>query len=302
MSRRILGLAVFGALLVLAAQSHDRPIRELAPGVFFWQGDHVLRKPANCTWVVFRDYVVVIDANFPWAAREILPEIRKTTNKPIRFLFDTHYHSDHTFGNSLFIDAGATVVCSQDCADELRTKGKASWEKFRNTPERNLEGLTLGQASLTFADRMAFDDGDHRVELIRVGPAHSKGDAVAYLPKQKILVAGDLCVNWTWGNNVADPDAHHDNWIRVLDDLARWDVKTVVPGHGTPGPREILHAQREYLADMLAQVRAGITAGQPIEALTRKIDLSRHGPLAANAAGNENSIRAMYRKLSAAPR
>jgi glyoxylase-like metal-dependent hydrolase (beta-lactamase superfamily II) len=108
-------------------------VRELAPGVFFWQGDHVLRKPANCTWVVFKDYVLVIDANFPWGAREILTAIRRTTDKPIRFVFNTHYHSDHTFGNGLFVDAGASIVCSKDCAAELRATGKASWDKWRET-------------------------------------------------------------------------------------------------------------------------------------------------------------------------
>jgi len=82
---------------------------------------------------------------------------------------------------------------------------------------------------------MVFDDGTRRVELTRLGPAHSKGDAVAYLPREKILVTGDLCVNWNWGNNVGDPDANFDNWIRVLDDLAPWNIQTLVPGHGSLG-------------------------------------------------------------------
>src|SRR5690242_19888010 len=106
--RNMLG-AAFVLLFGIAAHSQQPGVRELAPGIFFWQGDHVLRKPANCTWVVFKDYVLVIDANFPWAAREILAEIRRTTDKPVRFVFNTHYHSDHTFGNSVFVDAGASV-------------------------------------------------------------------------------------------------------------------------------------------------------------------------------------------------
>src|SRR3954464_5404831 len=116
-----------GVLLSIAAwnplygQSHS--VHELAPGVFVWQGDRDNREPANCTWVVFKDYVLVIDANFPWGAREILPRIKATSNKPIRFVFDTHYHSDHTFGNSIFTDNGASIICSEVCAEELRTKG-----------------------------------------------------------------------------------------------------------------------------------------------------------------------------------
>jgi glyoxylase-like metal-dependent hydrolase (beta-lactamase superfamily II) len=276
--------AGFAALLFVAARGEDTTVRELAPGVFFWQGDHVKQQPANCTWVVFRDYVVVIDANFPGPAREILGLVRKTTTKPIRFLFDTHWHGDHATGNKVYADAGATIVCSAACDEELRTKG----QKQKAPPE---------PASLTFPDRLVFDDGSRRVVLTRMGPAHSKGDAVAYLPKEKILISGDLCVNWTWGNNVADPDADYDNWIRALDDMAQWEVGILVPGHGSLGTTATLRAQRDYLADMQRQVRSGIQAGKSAEALSKEIDLGRHGSFGVNADQNRGSIRAMFRKL-----
>ena len=277
---------LFTILLFVAARGQSSPVRELAPGVFFWQGDHVRKVPANCTWIVFKDYVLVIDANFPLGAREIIPLIHRTTDKPIRFLFDTHWHADHSTANSMYVDAGAAIVCSTACDEELRTKG----QKAATKPE---------PASITFPDRMIFDDGSKRVELTRMGPAHSKGDAVAYLPHEKILVSGDLCVNWTWGNNVADPDADYANWIRVLDDMAQWDVRTVVPGHGSLGTTETLRAQRGYLSDMVNQVRRGLAAGKSADELVKSIDLSSHGSFGANADQNAGSIRAMCRKLSA---
>ena len=280
--RRILLLTLFTALIFLAAAAQDNPVRELAPDVYFWQGDHLLKQPANCTWIVFKDYVFVIDANFPGPAREIIPLIRKTTNKPIRFLFDTHWHGDHSTGNRVYVEAGAAIVCSSACDEELRTKGLKAAVK----PE---------PASITFPDRLIFDDGRHRVELTRMGPAHSKGDAVAYLPKEKILVAGDLCVNWTWGNNVSDPDASYDNWIRVLDNLAQWDIRTLVPGHGSLGTAATLRAQRGYLADMQAQVKAGLKAGKTADQLTKEIDLSKHGSFGVNREQNDGSIRGMTR-------
>src|SRR5579862_9445138 len=238
-------LFIFTGLIFVAARSQGTAVRELAPGVFFWQGDHERKVPANCTWIVFADYVLVIDANFPAAAKEIIPLIHTTTDKPIRFLFDTHWHGDHTTANRMYRDAGAAIVCSTPCAEELRTKGM----KARVPPE---------PASISFADRMVFDDGTHRVELTLQGPAHSRGDAVAYLPKEKILVSGDLCVNWTWGNNVGDPDADFDHWIKVLDELAQWKIQTVIPGHGSLASVETLRGQRAYLADMQDKVRRGI--------------------------------------------
>ena len=102
-------------------------VRELAPGVYFRQGDNDIRQPANTSWVEFRNFVVVVDGNTPWGVRAILQEIRKTTSKPIRYVFDTHYHWDHSQGNSVMADEGVTVICSQDCASELTTKGKEEW-------------------------------------------------------------------------------------------------------------------------------------------------------------------------------
>ena len=275
-------------MFVAARNSQDGGAANWLPGVFFWQGDQSVRKvPANCTWIVFKDYVLVIDANFPVAAKEIIPLIHTTTDKPIRFLFDTHWHADHTSANPMYREAGAAVVCSSACVEELRTKGA-------KTP------VPLEPASISFSDHMVFDDGAHRVELTLKGPAHSKGDAVAYLPKEQILVSGDLCVNWNWGNNVADPDADFDRWIRVLDELAQGKIRTVVPGHGSLATTETLRGQRAYLADMLEKVRGGIAAGKTADQLVQEIDLSKHGSFGVSAENNGGSIRAMYRKLSAA--
>ena len=97
------------------------------------------------------------------------------------------------------------------------------------------------------------------------------------------------------GNNVGDTDANYDNWIRVLDNLAQWDVQTLVPGHGSLGTTATLEAQRGYLADMQAQVRTGLKAGKSAAQLSKEIDLTRHGSFGANAEQNAGSIRAMTR-------
>ena len=85
---------------------------------------------------------------------------------------------------------------------------------------------------------------EHRVELIKVGPGHTIGDAVAWLPKERILFTGDLCVNQRPGNNVADPDADPDNWVRALDALSLYEPAQVVPGHGALGGKQALTGQR----------------------------------------------------------
>lgn len=264
--------------------------------MYVWQGDRDNREPANCTWAVFKNYVLAIDANFPWGAREILSKIRNTTDKPVRFVALTHHHADHSFGDSIFTDAGAVIVSSEATAEEARTTGPQSWANWNN-PAHTLEGAHFEAPTITFADRMVFDDGTQRVELIRVGPGHTRGDSVAFLPKQKIVATGDLCVTWNFGNNVGDPGGDYENWLRALDRMISWEPSVVIPGHGAPGSVQALKTQREYLADMLNQVRAGIRAGKSADELVKTIDLRRDGNIANDTEANATSIRAMYRRL-----
>lgn len=280
---------------ILAALAFQRPapnrVRELAPGVFFWQGDRETQRQTNIGWAVFRDYVVVIDANFPWGARDVLPEIRKTTNRPLRFVFNTHYHADHSYGNVVFAQAGATIVCTEACAGESLRKGLKDTQN--QAKERASEPIV--PASLRFETELAFDDGTQRLELIRMGPAHSAGDAVAWLPKQRILFVGDLAVNWELGNNVGDVDADHANWINALARLETWQPTTIIPGHGIPGTAATLSGQRAYFAEMLSAVTNAIATGKSADQLARDLDLSRHRPFAADPARVASQVRTMYR-------
>jgi glyoxylase-like metal-dependent hydrolase (beta-lactamase superfamily II) len=299
MTRRLWASAVFAALLAAAfhttaQESRGTGTRELAPGVFYWQGDRARQVQTNVGWVVFRDYVFVIDANFPWGAREILAEIRKTTNKPVRFVFDTHYHADHAYGNVVFSEAGASVVCSRDCAEESRIKGPKDVQN--QAKDRATDPLV--HPSVLFDDTLTFADDKHRVELMKLGPAHTKGDAVAYLPNEKILFVGDLAVNWTLGNNVSDVDADHRNWVRALDKLAGWDANIVVPAHGELGTVKTIRDQRDYLADMLRQVEAGISAGKSADQLAQDINLMKYQPFGAEPGRTAGQVRSMYRKLT----
>ncbi len=292
-----LTLAGLFALLLFAA-ADTSTVKELAPGVFVRMGDRSRNQPANTGWVLFKDYVLVIDANFPWGAKEILPEIRKTAGgRPIRFVFNTHYHGDHHYGTELYAKEGAAIVCSQECANESRTKGQAGWDKNTATGEYSLKPYKLVHPTIVFDKTMSFDDGEHRVEMILMGPGHSKGDAVAWLPKEKILFTGDMCVTWGLGNNVADVDADHDHWVSALDRMAQMPVTTLVPGHGGLAAKPQIQEQRAYLADMLAQVRKGIKARKTADQMAGEIDLTRH-KIGADKQRNATSVKAMYRRLT----
>jgi cyclase len=300
MKRAALPVVLLALLFVAyerTAVSQSGSVKQLAPGVFSRQGDTDARQPANTSWIEFRNFVVVIDANTPWGIRAILPEIKKTTSKPVRYVFDTHYHWDHSQGNSVMADEGVTVICSQDCASELSTKGKEEWASgAKRTDQYSLAPYRMELPSVVFDNFMAIDDGERRLELRRVGPAHTIGDAVAFLPKEGILFTGDLCVNWRSGNNVGDRDADHPHWAQVLNDMARWNLKMVIPGHGDPGTVDTLKAQSAFLDDLWKQVSAGKKAGKTVDQLLKDVDLSKHGNFAADAQQNLSAIRQVFRK------
>ena len=120
-----------------------------------------------------------------------------------------------------------------------------------------------------------------------------------YLPKHRILISGDLVVNWAFGNNIGDSGGNPQTWIRVLDRLLDWDATLVVPGHGAPVDLQKVREQRDYLQDMLTQVQAGMRAGKTADELSREIDLRRHDSFGINPSANASSIRAVFRFLAA---
>jgi glyoxylase-like metal-dependent hydrolase (beta-lactamase superfamily II) len=299
--KRLLTMAVFCGLLLVAfyrnAASEVNLVREIAPGVFVRLAEPEKKIIANAGWVIFRDYVLVIDANYPWGARAILADLRKTTDKPIRFVFDTHYHADHAFGNSLYVDAGATIVCSQDCMAESQRKNTVAWTSDKGEGEFDLKQWRLEHPQVGFPDRMVFDDGGHRVELTKVGPGHTLGDAIAYLPKERILFTGDLCLTRA-GNNIADQDADPESWVKALDRLNQMDVAILIPGHGPVGNHDSIVPQRKYLAALVDGVKAGIRRGQSADVIAESLDLTSFHPNGEDVARNQVSIRAVYAKLN----
>ncbi len=116
----------------------ETTVTELAPGVWFRKTQ---TKPefigCNQGWVIFKDFVLVIDANFPNQAEIVIKEIRKTTDKPIRYVFDTHYHGDHADGNVVFDKLGAVMIASESSRELFDTKGIAGFEKSqKEKPDR----------------------------------------------------------------------------------------------------------------------------------------------------------------------
>src|SRR5258708_17019540 len=93
---------------------------QIAPDVYLHEGDLQGHGHCNNGWIVFEDYVLVVDGNFPSGAQEIIPKIKAITDKPIRFAFDTHHHGDHAYGNQVWVDNGAVPVAPTRVIHEMK--------------------------------------------------------------------------------------------------------------------------------------------------------------------------------------
>src|SRR5450631_4458128 len=248
----VTGLAPAGA----QAQPNQNPAADavnqvdpVASGVYFHQGDIEHQGHCNNGWIIFKDYVLVIDANFPSGAQNILPKIRAITPKPIRFAFDTHHHGDHAYGNQVMVDNAATPVAHTGVLEEMKRYetgyfgGKPGrWEDTAKA-RPDVAASRLNPPSVLFPRELYFDDGEHRVELVHLGIAHTHGDAVAWLPKERILFTGDACVNGAY-NFVGDGNV--EKWIATLDAIKKLGAKIVCPGHGPRGVESVLADQQFF--------------------------------------------------------
>lgn len=244
----------------LAAQIDT--VQAIAPGVYFHQGD-LRRGHSNNGWIVFADYVLVIEANFPSGAKVVMPKIKETSDKPVRFAFNTHHHGDHAYGSQIWADAGATIVSSQGALDEMKSAetgyyggAPGRWEgAAKNRPD--VAESKLKPPSLVFPREITFDDGKRRVELKWLGVAHTKGDGFVWLPKEKILFTGDACVN---GPHNFMGDATVSEWIKTLDAAGKLGAEKVVPGHGPIGGPEVLVDQQRYFVELTQRLTAMLAA------------------------------------------
>jgi len=255
----------------------NKPV-QVADNVFFHQGDIDNQGHCNNGWVIFKDYVLVIDANFPSGAQNILPKIRAITPKPVRFAFDTHHHGDHAYGNQVMVDSGATPVAHTGVLEEMKRYetgyfgGKPGrWEDTAKT-RPDVAASKLKPPSVLFPRELYFDDGEHRVELLHLGIAHTHGDAVAWLPKERILFTGDACVNGPY-NFVGDGDV--EKWVATLDAAKALNAKAVCPGHGPRGLAAVLEDQQAFFEQLREQVGALVQAkktAQEIRAAVPRIN------------------------------
>ncbi len=315
LKRVLLPAAVAGAfvLAVLAADEKpkaDKPnipqmkfddVAEVAPGVFFRYSSISATDPkvpfggCNNIWIVMKDYVVVVDANFPKEAGDVLAAVKKTTNKPVKYVLDTHHHGDHAYGNSVWSKEGAKIVAHTNAARLLKVNGPKQWADAAKDRKDVREG-ELKQADIPFDDKYVLDDGVRRVEFLHFGHSHTSGDAVAYLPKEKILCTGDACVNGAF-NFMGHSNS--GEWVRCLEKMEGLDVEVVCPGHGAIAGRDLLAKQKRYFVELRQAVKGGIDAKKKPAEIADGLEMAWYKEWTGKAAKDiKENVKFVYDELT----
>ena len=260
---RSLATCFFAAVLgAVNAFGQINTVQTLAPGVYFHEGDP-RRGHSNNGWVECEDFVFVIDANFPSGAEIVMPKIKETSTKPVRFVFDTHQHGDHAYGNKLWADAGATIVAHTGVLAEMKSVetgyfggAPGRWESSAKS-RPDVAASALKPPVLLFPNELIVEDAKRRIELRYFGVAHTRGDGFAWLPHEKILFTGDACVN---GPQNYLADANVGDWIKTLEEVKKLGAQIVCPGHGPRGGPEVIADQQAYFITLMAEIKALVDA------------------------------------------
>jgi glyoxylase-like metal-dependent hydrolase (beta-lactamase superfamily II) len=309
--RRLTLFFPFAVMLVaafLATRGDAQPntVKEIVKGVWFREGDIQGQGHCNNVIIEMSDHLVVVDANFPSGARAVLEDAKKVSNKPIKFVFDTHHHGDHAYGNAVWTKQGAVTIAHIGVTNELKKYEPARWQQTAKE-RKDVGELGLSTAELpqkTFdGEKYVMKDSMRTVELRHFGWAHTRGDAMAYLPKEKVLCTGDAVTNGPY-NYTADGNVQ--NWPKVIERAQKLDVQYVLPGHGPSGGKEVLEGQKQFFLALVKEVQSAVKAGKKLEDL---VEMKGDRPVKAkiqlpdsvkNWTGNSlaGQIRDTYRELT----
>ena len=292
----------------------------------------------NGSVIINANDVLVVDSHIsPAAAWALREELKAITPKPIRYVVNSHFHYDHAHGNQIYgpdveiigheftraqlasgasLSSRSAVTNVGGLADQLeqlkkqiasapdaaeRTKREAQLQVMERH-YRATQAITPVPPNVTLTETMTLHRGGREIRLLFLGRAHTAGDVIVYLPRERLIATGDLLT--------AGPaylgDGYFTDWIATLDTLRRLDFDTVLPGHGGAftGKSKIDHFQA-YLRDFWTQAQQLHKAGVAAEEAAKRIDMRAHAgnyPTITQAGVNVHGVLRAYEFLDGTAR
>jgi glyoxylase-like metal-dependent hydrolase (beta-lactamase superfamily II) len=270
---------------------------------------------SNAGLVVDGDESLLVDTLFDLRlTHEMLAAMRDAepgATERIGTLVNTHSNGDHCNGNELV--AGAEIIASVAAAEEMTHESPATMVQFKAAAPQlgelgefflhcfgafEFEGIERTLPTTTFEGRLTRRVGDKRIELIEVGPAHTRGDVLVHVPDDRTIFTGDIL--FVEGHPIlwAGPVL---NWIDACRRIEAMDVETVVPGHGPITDKRGVAAVREYLEYVAAEARARYDAGMDAFEAARDIALDDYSSW-TDAERIVVNVATLYREFSGDPK
>jgi cyclase len=289
--------------------SPSRRFEKIVEGVYYVTSTGSMSVGSNSVVIVNDDDALLIDpGESPATARAFLEEIKSVTNKPVKYVIDSHYHFDHVHGQQIFGpdvtiighdrtydmlagnplkgQAYATQAAPdllQQRLNDLKAQPLPEDPQQRAAQQRQIAVLELRipqekeikptPPTTTFSTRMTLHRGNREIQIYYLGRSHTDTDIVVLLPKERIAATGDMMesqLSYT-------PDGWVGEWPETLEKLAALDFDTVLPGHGMPFKgKEKIRAYQVYLRDLYKQVTAFRQQGLSVDEAAKRVDLTSH--------------------------
>jgi glyoxylase-like metal-dependent hydrolase (beta-lactamase superfamily II) len=306
-------------------QGKTYKFEKIADGVYYATGGFGSN---NVVIVNDTDVLIVDTGTSPAAARAFVADIKMLTDKPIRYVVNTHWHFDHTDGNSIFgpevqimaHEYVRTAITTFDVLHRepfLTSQGNAVplqiqdlGQQIAAEPDANrkaaLQQQLLGvqqvlvqlkdikptPPNVTYSDKLVLYRGSREIDLLFLGRGHTGGDTVVWLPKERIVCSGDLMES----RIAYMGDGYFDEWVNTLGKLRAMDFAVDLPGHGVPfSDKNMISEFQSYLLDLVAQVTKLKTEGVPAEEAARRVDLTAHAKYFPQIQGPGADLRGVKR-------
>lgn len=263
-------MCLWGSMSSVMATASPLTMEEIAPGVFVHQGaheefgDHYHGDIANIGFVIGEEAVAVIDSGGSYRVGLALREaIRARTQKPIRYVINTHVHSDHIFGNAAFEQDGAEFIGHAHLPRAMRLRAETYETNLKTMLGEAAEGSRVVLPTQTIAAERVIDLGNRRL-LLRAWPAaHTDHDLTVMDERTASWWMGDLL----FVDRTPSIDGDVPGWLQVIDTLSQTPAARAIPGHGpvVTDKNTLLGKQRHYLQTLMADLRQAIAEGKAMQ-------------------------------------